>query len=278
MREICVITGGGSGMGLAAAKEVGKTGKHIILVGRTVSKLEGAVAELESLGISAEAYGGDVSNAESMKAAAAYAAGQGVIKAVIHCAGVSPQMTDYVSVLEIDALGTVYVDQAFAPLMGEESCILNVSSMSAYMSPYTVYDFYSLVFTDIEAFKAGFLKLFEAVPQEYRAGMAYAQSKQFCIWYSKRMAIKYGRRGVRVVSISPGHFHTPMENYEGKEGQGTQMARAGALGRVGEAYEIGRMMAFMVSPQASYLCGVDLLYDGGTVAAVDAKKEDEKCQ
>ena len=260
-------------MGLAAAKEVGKTGKHIILIGRTASKLEGAAAELKSLDISAEAYAGDVSDPESMKKAASYAADQGKIQAVIHSAGVSPQMTDYVSILEIDALGTVYVDQAFAPLMGEEGCILNVSSMSAYMSPFTVYDFYPMVFTDIDAFKAGFLKLFEKAPEEHRTGMAYALSKQFCIWYSKRMALQYGRKGIRVVSISPGHFHTPMENYEGNEGHGTQLARAGALGRVGEAYEIGRMMAFMVSPMASYLCGVDLLYDGGTVAAIDAKKE-----
>ena len=55
MKNVCVVTGGGSGMGLEAAKIVGKEQK-IILVGRTVSKLENAIAELKELGIDAEAF------------------------------------------------------------------------------------------------------------------------------------------------------------------------------------------------------------------------------
>ena len=76
MKNVCVITGGGSGMGLEAAKILGKEQK-IILVGRTVSKLENAIAELKALGIDAEAYPGDASDRESVKKLAAYAASQG---------------------------------------------------------------------------------------------------------------------------------------------------------------------------------------------------------
>ena len=61
MENICVVTGGGSGMGLEAAKLLGKT-NHIILVGRTVSKLEQAISELKELGISAEAFPADASD------------------------------------------------------------------------------------------------------------------------------------------------------------------------------------------------------------------------
>lgn len=73
-------------MGLEAAKVLGKEQK-IILVGRTVSKLENAIAELETLGIDAEAYPGDASDRESMKKLAAYADSQGTVKTVIHAAG-----------------------------------------------------------------------------------------------------------------------------------------------------------------------------------------------
>lgn len=276
MKDICVIVGGSSGMGLAAAKEIAKSGKHIIIIGRTISKLEDAINELKGLGISAEAHAGDVSSLKSMQDAAAYVSAQGNIRAVVLCAGISPEMGTYDQILDIDAIGTIHVDTAFAPYMGEGSCILNVSSMAAYQVPMKVMDFYPLAFTDIPAFRDGLMKACEQMPEGIRSGMAYVFSKQFVIWFSKRRAVKYGRQGIRVVSISPGHFRTPMEKYQGEEGVGTQMAREGALGRVGDPSEIARMMAFMVSPEASYLCGTDILYDGGTIAAIEAKSEDQR--
>lgn len=258
-------------MGLAAAEEVGKTGAHIIIVGRTVAKLENAVADLKSKGISAEAYAGDVCNADSMNAVADYAASKGEICAVIHSAGVSPAMGEYKTIIEIDALGTINVDNAFLPKLKAGSCLLNVASMSAYMMPQQVYEFYPCAMENLDAFRDGLTKKIEELPDDKRKGMAYLISKQFDIWFSKMMAVKYGADGIRVCSISPGHFHTPMENFEGKEGTGYQMAIEGAMRRVGEACEIGRMMAFMVSPAASYLAGTDFLYDGGTIAALEAK-------
>ena len=80
------------------------------------------------------------------------------------------------------------------------------------------------------------------------------------------MAVKYGKKGIRVVSISPGTFKTPMGEVEGEEA--AAFALRGALGRLGEPEEIAKMMAFMVSDACSYLTGVDILYDGGTIAAV----------
>ena len=100
MGNVCVVTGGGSGMGLETAKILGKEQK-IILVGRTVSKLENAIAELKALGIDAEAYPGDASDRESMKKLAAYAASQGTVKTVIHAAGVSPHMADGEKIFKI---------------------------------------------------------------------------------------------------------------------------------------------------------------------------------
>jgi short-subunit dehydrogenase len=91
MANVCVITGGGSGMGLEAAKFMPKD-KVIVLSGRTVSKLEGAVKELEALGFTAYAKACDTSNRESVKELAAFAASLGEIKNVINAAGVSPAM------------------------------------------------------------------------------------------------------------------------------------------------------------------------------------------
>ena len=91
--------------------------------------------------------------------------------------------------------------------------------------------------------------------------------------YTSRMAVSCGKKGIRVVSISPGTFRTPMGEIEGEEA--AAFAKRGALGRLGEPEEIAKMMAFMVSEECSYLTGVDILYDGGSVAALQAMMEDK---
>ena len=89
MATVCVITGGGSGMGLATAKFMPKD-KIIVLTGRTMSKLENAIEELKALGYEAYAKTCDTSNRESVTELVAFAAALGEIKNVINCAGVSP--------------------------------------------------------------------------------------------------------------------------------------------------------------------------------------------
>ncbi|MGN0695666.1 MAG: SDR family oxidoreductase [Oscillospiraceae bacterium] len=272
MKQICVVTGGGSGMGLETAKLVGKDRK-IILVGRTVSKLENALNELRSLGIEAEAYPCDAGDREAVYKLAEYASSQGIVKTVIHAAGVSPHMADALKIFRINALGTINIDEAFGAVMGEGGCILNVSSMSGYMLPEASIprQIYALALTDAAAFEEAAAKMLAAVPAEQSTGMAYSISKNFVIWYTAKMAIRYGKKGIRVVSIAPGTISTPMGDIEGEEA--ASFALAGALGRVGAPEEIAKLMAFMVSDECSYLTGVDILYDGGSIAAFKDRME-----
>jgi NAD(P)-dependent dehydrogenase (short-subunit alcohol dehydrogenase family) len=93
MKNVCVITGGGSGMGLAAAKCMPKD-KIIVVTGRTLSKLEGAVKELTELGYEAYAKTCDTSVREQVRELAEYAASLGEIKNVINSAGLSPAMAE----------------------------------------------------------------------------------------------------------------------------------------------------------------------------------------
>ncbi len=86
------------------------------------------------------------------------------------------------------------------------------------------------------------------------------------------MAVRYGEKGIRIVSISPGTFKTPMGEVEGEVAAG--FALRGAMGRLGEPEEIAKMMAFMVSDECSYLSGVDILYDGGAISSMKAMQED----
>ena len=266
MKNVSVITGGGSGMGFDVAKILGKENK-IILVGRTVSKLENAINELKAEGIDAEAFPADASDRESIKKLVQYVKEQGDIKSVIHSAGVSPHMADANKIFDINAVGTININEEFVDAMKEGSVILNVASMAAHMMPENQVpkQLYELAFSSLEAFKGGAVQMLNSIPEENRAGAAYSISKNFVKWYTEKMAVKYGKKGIRVVSISPGTFRTPMGEIEGE--QAAYFAINGALGRLGEPEEIAKMMAFMVSDEASYLTAVDILYDGGSIAA-----------
>lgn len=63
--------------------------------------------------------------------------------------------------------------------------------------------------------------------------MAYTISKSFVVWYTSRMAVRHGKKGIRIISISPGTFKTPMDEVEGE--QAASFALRGAMGRLGGA-------------------------------------------
>ena len=135
MAKVCVITGGGSGMGLEAAKFMPKD-KIIVISGRTMSKLENGVKQLKELGFEAYAKTCDTSSRESVIELVEDAKSLGEITNVINSAGVSPAMKGTPEgILKINALGTVYVNQEFSKVMGQGSVIVDVSSNSAYILP-----------------------------------------------------------------------------------------------------------------------------------------------
>ena len=135
MKPVCVITGGGSGMGRATAKLVCEAGYHVILVGRTAAKLESAVAELTKAGHEAEAFACDLSDRASCEKLARHAVERGQVKALLHIAGMSPHMGSPEAILRANALGTVNINDAFYPVMAPGGCVIDTSSMSAYLSP-----------------------------------------------------------------------------------------------------------------------------------------------
>ena len=205
MKTVCVITGGGSGMGLAAAKCMPKE-KIIVISGRTVAKLQKAVEELQALGFEAYAYPCDTSDRESVKKLAEYAASLGEIKNVINAAGISPAMGkkgDQEKILRINALGTVYVNQEFSKLMKAGSVICDISSNSAYSLPGFIIPkkAYPLAETDEAAFLAKLIKRSNLAKTDYeKNGFAYGLSKNFVCWYAAKSAFDLGPKGIRVVS------------------------------------------------------------------------------
>ena len=264
MKNVCVVTGGGSGMGLAAAKNMPKD-KIIVVTGRTMSKLEGAVKELQELGYEAYAKTCDTSIRQQVRELAEYAAGLGAIKNVINAAGLSPAMADPEKLIRVNALGTVYVNEEFAKHMSAGSVIVDISSNSAYILP----DFlankktFALADQDEEMFVKKILGLPGKLKGYKASGLAYGLSKKFVIWYAAKCAYEFGSKGIRVCSLSPGLIATDMGNLEAEEGG--SLINTTAERRMGKPEELGYAIATVADERNGYLAGVDVLVDGGSV-------------
>lgn len=266
MKNICVITGGGSGMGLATAKVMGQD-HSIIISGRTVEKLKNAIDELTKLGIDAEAFACDVSDKKSVEQLAKHASKTGRIKSVIHAAGMSPNMGTAETIMKVNALGTIYINDIFCQYMESGSCLIDVSSMSGYMIPGILMPkkYYKLSRINHKQFMKQMIKWVNLLPKKHRSGVSYGISKNFVIWYAKTDAEKFAQKGVRIVSVSPGLFETPMGETE-KEISKDFIEKC-AIKRYGKPEEIAHLFRYLVDEKLSYLTGVDILCDGGCVAS-----------
>ena len=271
MKTVCVITGGGSGMGLAAAKCMPKE-KIIVVTGRTMSKLEKAVKELKELGYEAYAKTCDTSNRQQVRELAEYAASLGEIKNVINSAGLSPAMAKPEQLIRVNALGTVYVNEEFSKLMKAGSVIVDVSSNSAYILPSIVVNkkVFALADKDENLFVKKILSLPNKLKGYQASGLAYGLSKKFVIWYAAKSAQDLGAKGIRVCSLSPGLIATDMGNLEAEEG--ADLIKTTAEKRMGKPEELGFAIATIADERNGYLAGVDVLVDGGSITGKEFVK------
>lgn len=275
-------------MGLATAWIVGKehfgeAAWRVILVGRTVKKLESAVTSLKNEGVEAEPAPGDVSDRASVEKLAAYAheaakkAG-GRIAAVINCAGMSPHMGDNTNegalkIIKANALGTININLSFSEVMPPGGCIVDVSSMSGYFLPRFLVPkkAYKLAWQDRDKAVRKMMNLVKIMPKKLKTSIAYPLSKDFASWFAVHDAARMGEKGLRVVGVSPGFFETAMGELEKGESENylKYVAVRGPDGkpRTGKPEEIAAFLAFAASPVSGYLTGVDIRYDGGVIAA-----------
>ena len=265
-KPVCVITGGSSGMGLATARRMGQKGCALVLAARTPKKLDAAIEELAAAGVAATACRCDISDAGSVQGLAAYAASLGPVTTVLHIAGMSPHMGDAEAIMRGNALGTVHIHDAFYSVIEPGGCLVDTSSMSAYLAPEFIMPkgAFPLASTDREALFRKMMARVNLLPKKSRSGAAYAISKYFVIWYARHEAARFGARGVRVLSVTPGNFDTPMGKLE-KDEAGAYL-KFNAIPRLGKPDEIAALFAAVSDPEMGYLTGTDILCDGGCVA------------
>jgi NAD(P)-dependent dehydrogenase (short-subunit alcohol dehydrogenase family) len=268
MKKITVITGGAGGMGLATAKLMGKD-QHVVICDVRQQRLEAASEELKQLGIECDSLVCDITDRKSVDALVKLAVGLGTLASVIHTAGISPQMAGPDVIMKVNALGTIHITDAFYQVATEGFALVNVASMAGHMVPGFLLPkgAFPLAFSDPDAFLKRAVFPCQFLPKGlYRNGMAYSISKNFVMWYSRKNAARFGAKGARILSVSPGTFDTEMGHLEEKSGS-VEMLKDAALKRLGRPEEMAELLAFCASDKASYLTGTDILCDGGLIAA-----------
>ena len=279
-RKLQVITGGTSGMGLAAAKALSVYGP-VLIGGRSEKRLANALAELKEAGVEAYGMPCDVSDKASLKAFAEYALTIAPIGNVINAAGVDYANMPKEPIIKINMLGTHYVLETFLPYL-DDSYVVNFSSITGNFYPGPSKEEKELWDCTQTLSEEEFVKRqleLTAQPMDPRmvalgdSYMTYAMSKRYVQYYTQAKALRVAmKNNSRIISIAPGSFYTPMLAEGNNEAMQASIKRGTVYQRFGTSEEMADLIVHLLAPGHGYLTGVDIIHDGGKTALSFAKQ------
>jgi NAD(P)-dependent dehydrogenase (short-subunit alcohol dehydrogenase family) len=266
-----IATGAGRGMGLACARRLTGLVDTLLLVDRDEATVTAAAKELSVADDRADIqpFVLDITDADGLARLAARVGELGTLRAVAHAAGISPTMADWRRIFDIDLVGTARLAETLRPLATEGTALVCFASMAPLLGNMEADPAVAAILDD--PLQDGFLdRLRDALgPTVENTGLAYAWAKHGVHRFVRREAVRLGPYGARACSVSPGVIDTPQGQQEAAS-QPTMAAlvRQTPLGRAGRAEDVAAAVAFLLSDEAGFLSGIDLLVDGGVCAAV----------
>jgi NAD(P)-dependent dehydrogenase (short-subunit alcohol dehydrogenase family) len=266
MTNVIVVIGAGS-IGQAIARRV-SAGKHILLTDLRQDNVDAAAKVLSDAGFEVSAAIVDVSSRKSVHALVETATAIGTITGVIHAAGVSPTQASPATILKVDLYGTALVLDEFGNVIGRGGAGVVIASQSGHrLAALTPEQNKALATTPADELLA--LPMLQ--PDQVTDPLyAYQVSKRGNSLRVMAEAVRWGKRGARINTISPGIIFTPLAKDEltGPRGEGyRRMIELSAAGRGGTPDEVGTVAALLMGPDGGFITGSDFLMDGGVTAA-----------
>ena len=237
-----LVTGGGRGIGLAAASALAEAGAHVTLAARTSAEIEEAASAIRARGQQADALVLDVTDINAVRRAIA---AQAPFQVLVNNAGMNrPKMLADVTVEDFDAImglnvrAAFFVAQAVAQRLVAEKLpgsIINISSQMGHVGA--------------------------------ARRTVYCASKHAMEGFTKAMAIELAPHAIRVNSLGPTFLETPMTKpfFENKAFRDEVLSKI-KLGRIGQLEELTGAIVFLASDASSLMTGSALVLDGGWTA------------
>jgi len=264
--DVVVVIGAGS-IGQAIARRV-SAGKQVVLADLRQDNAERAAEVMRDAGFEVTTVTVDVASRQSVQALIATTTGLGNVTGVIHAAGVSPSQASPATILAVDLYGTAVVLEEFGKVIAPGGAGVVVASQSGHrLGALTAEQDAVLATTPADEL----LDVPWLQPDQVTDPLnAYQLAKRGNSLRVMAEAVRWGKRGARVNTISPGIVFTPLARDElsGPRGEGyRRMIDLCPAGRGGTPDEIGTLAALLMGPDGAFITGSDFLIDGGVTAS-----------
>ena len=247
--KVALVTGGGTHLGRAMAEALGAHGAHTVIAGRRAEVLERAAERIRAQGSKCDALVMDITDAgEVHRATGMIADTAGPIDIAVCNAGTTyekryPPHSDLDAIratLESHLLGTITTANAAAhQMMGRGGAIITMASVHGSL--------------------AADPRLYEGLAMDMRSSLAYQTAKAAIIGLTRNLAAEFGRSGIRVNCISPGHIPKDSADPDFV----TRVVDRNALGIVGQPDDLKGAVLLLASDAGRFITGHNLIIDGG---------------
>ena len=265
-KDVMILTGAGQ-IGMAIARRMGY-GKKIVIGDKKPENAQAIAKIMNDAGFDVEAMEMDLSSRESIKNLIAKAQEYGEIAMLVNAAGVSPSQAPIEAILKVDLYGTAVLLEEVGKVIKEGGVGVTISSQSGHRMPaLTPEEDEQLACTPTEEL----LSLDILQPENIKDTLHAYQMAKRC--NEKRVmaeSVKWGEKGARINSISPGIIVTPLaiDEFNGPRGDfyKNMFAKCPA-GRPGTADEVANVAELLMSDKGAFITGSDFLIDGGATAS-----------
>jgi len=266
MKEVMIWTGAGQ-IGMAIARRMG-FGKKLVVGDKKLENAQTIAKIMNDAGFDVVPMEMDLSSRDSIRCLIAEAQTYGEISMLVNAAGVSPSQAPIEAILKVDLYGTAVLLEEVGRVIKDGGTGVTISSQSGHRMPALSAEVdEQLACTPTEEL----LKLEVLQRSNIKDTLHAYQMAKRC--NEKRVmaeSIKWGARGARINSISPGIIVTPLaiDEFNGPRGDfyKTMFAKCPA-GRPGTTDEVANVAELLMSPQGAFITGADFLIDGGATAS-----------